>query len=332
MKNKTRLNAIDLFCGAGGMSQGFAKAGFNILLGVDMNQSSIDTFKKNHRHTKTLCTDMRNLEVNNIKKLIENKQVDIIIGGPPCQGFSMAGKRIPNDPRNSLFREYLRIVNGIRPKMFVMENVKGLLSMKDTKGKYVTDIILNEFRKLNYKTECYKINTADFGVPQKRQRVFIIGIRQGYKFEFPQQSHGEKGLSNAGKRIKTWVGLKNIILDRKKVDKKYFYSDKLIKGFKRRERINKKKNVGYGWQFLNINKPSYTLSARYWKDGAEALVKYDDNCIRMLTPEECAKIQSFPETFKFAGNKREVYTQIGNAVPPKMAKIIAKSAYKTLKC
>lgn len=321
----SKFNVVDLFCGAGGMSCGFKKAGFNVLLGVDISASSIDTFKKNHPKSKTTCTDLRHLEISNIKKQINYKKIDVIVGGPPCQGFSMAGRRIPNDPRNSLFREYLRIVEGLKPKIFIMENVRGLLSMTDGKGRKVINIILNEFKKINYKTEYYSINTADYGIPQKRQRIFIIGTRKGAQFTFPEKSHCENGLPEKGKRLKKWAGLRGILVDRKKVDKSYFYSKKLIKGFKRRERLNKIKNVGYGWQFINPDKPAHTISARYWKDGAEALIKYNKKCIRMLTPEECALIQSFPKTFKFNGSKRDIYTQIGNAVPPKIANIIAES-------
>lgn len=324
------LNVLDLFCGAGGMSCGFRRAGFNVLLGIDSDNSAVETFKINHKSSKVVCRDIKQISLNEIRRLTENKKIDIIVGGPPCQGFSMAGRRIPNDPRNSLFKEYLRIVKGVEPKMFVMENVRGLLSMRDHGGRKVIDIILAEFSKIGYHTHCYSINTADYGVPQKRPRIFIVGEKGKSKFVFPHKSRSQNGLDEDGKKIMPWVSVNNFLIDKEKIDENYFYSKKLIRGFKRRERKNKKNNVGFGWKFLDLSEPSYTISARYWKDGAEALVKYNEQEIRMLTPEECAKIQSFPSSYKFLGNKRKRYTQIGNAVPPLMARSIAKEVEKAL--
>ena len=328
---KRRFNIVDIFCGASGLSTGFSKEGFNILLGVDFFESAIKTFEKNHKNSKTLNKDMKKVTGEEIKKLVGKKKIHIIIGGPPCQGFSMAGKRQPNDPRNSLFKEYVRLVKELNPEIFVMENVRGLLSMKNQKGKRVIDIILNEFKKIGkYKIELHKVNTADYGVSQKRNRIFIIGYKKKYNFVFPKQTHNKKGENG----LKKWIELTEILQKKEKVDKKYFYSQKLINGFLRRQKINKKRKVGFGWQFLNPDEPSYTISARYYKDGAEALVKYDDSfkegSIRRLTPKECALIQSFPKSFKFEGSDNEIYQQIGNAVPPKMAQAIAKSIKKTL--
>ncbi|MDD5650712.1 MAG: DNA cytosine methyltransferase [Candidatus Nanoarchaeia archaeon] len=325
-----KLNVLDLFCGAGGMSFGFKKAGFNIVLGVESNKNAINTFKINHKNSEILCKDIREVSSLEIKKIMGHSKIDVIVGGPPCQGFSMAGKRIPSDPRNSLFKEYLRLVKELKPKIFVMENVRGLLSMKDSKGIKVIEIILKEFRKIGFKTNYYKVNAADYGVPQKRHRIFIIGTQKEYNFNFPRNTHTEnEGLYNKIK-LKKWVGIKNILINRKELNQKYFYSQKLIKGFKRRQYLNKLKNIGFGWQFLNPNKPSYTISARYWKDGAEALIKYKNNKIRMLTPQECALIQTFPKNYKFFGSEREIYTQIGNAVPPLLSSIIAKKIKEIL--
>ncbi len=323
---KKRFNIVDIFCGASGLSTGFSKEGFNILLGVDLFESAIKTFEKNHPDSQILNKDIQKVTGKEIKKIIGNKKIDVIVGGPPCQGFSMAGKRQPNDPRNSLFKEYVRFVKELNPEVFVMENVRGLLSMKNQKGKKVIDIILDEFKKIGkYKIEWYKVNTADYGVPQKRNRIFIIGYKKKYNFKFTKKRYNKKGENG----LKKWVGLKGILQKKEKVDKKYFYSQKLINGFLRRQKMNKKRKMGFGWQFLNPNEPSYTISARYYKDGAEALVKYDNSfkegSIRRLTPKECALIQSFPISFKFEGSDNEIYQQIGNAVPPLMAKSIAKS-------
>jgi len=319
-----KVNVLDLFCGAGGMSQGFKSEGFNILLGIDFNKSAINTFSKNHKESKTLCEDLTKVSKKQIIKEIGNKKIDVIVGGPPCQGFSMAGKRIPSDPRNSLFKEYLRVVKEFKPKIFVMENVRGLLSMKDEKSKKVIDIILNEFKKIKeYNVNCYSINTADYGLPQTRPRIFIIGVKKKYQYTFPSPTHSR--ILNKKNSLKKWNTIKNIILHKDKIPQKYFYSKRLIDGFRRREIKNKLRGIGFGWKFLDMDKPSSTISARYWKDGAEALIKYNDKEIRKLTPKECALIQTFPKKFKFLGNEREVYQQIGNAVPVMMAKVIAKS-------
>ncbi len=329
-KAKQEFNVVDLFSGAGGLSYGFEKAGMNVLLGIDNDEDAINTFAKNHKNAKALCADMTKVSVAEVKKLCSDKKIHVIVGGPPCQGFSMAGKRQPNDPRNSLFREFIRLVNGIRPDVCVMENVRGLLSMKTENNKSVIDIILEEFKDMNYIVDVNKVNTADYGVSQKRHRIFIVARKKRIKFNFPPPTHSETGTTKEGKNIRKWTGLKKIILPRKEVDEKYFYSDKLIKGFIRRQKNNKKRGMGLGWKFLDKNKPSYTISARYYKDGAEALIKYDKKSIRMLTQQECAQIQSFPKSFKFSGNKINIYKQIGNAVPPMMAKHIGKSVLKSL--
>lgn len=325
---KKELNVIDLFCGAGGLSTGFKEADFNILLGIDHDKKAIQTFIANHLGTQTISDDMTKIKIEEIKEKINNQEIDVIIGGPPCQGFSMAGKRQPNDPRNSLFKEYLRIVRELKPKAFVMENVRGLLSMKNEKGKKVIEIILDEFGKMpEYSVICHGVNTADYGVPQRRQRIFIIGVNKKYNFIFPKATHS-KYPEKTG--LKRWIGIGEVLLKQNQIDDKYFYSTKLINGFLRREKINRKKGVGFGWQFNNLTEPSYTISARYWKDGAESLIKYDERTIRMLTPLECARVQSFPSNYVFKGGEKDIYFQIGNAVPPAMAKTIAKSIKSAL--
>ena len=170
---KKGLNTIDLFSGAGGLSCGFEQAGFNILLGTDNNKTALETFKLNHPDSKILLGDISEISTKDILKTIDHQKIDVIIGGPPCQGFSLAGDRDPKDPRNSLFKEYLRIVKEIKPKVFIMENVRGILSMKNDSGQKVIDIILGEFKKLSdYNVEIFQVNSADYGVPQRRKRMF----------------------------------------------------------------------------------------------------------------------------------------------------------------
>jgi len=309
--------ALDLFCGAGGFSEGFKKAGYEVLLGIDNIEIFIETFKENHKNTIAVCGNIRKITVENVKRRISNKSIDIIIGGP--------------DPRNSLFVEFIRFVDGLRPKYFVMENVRGLLSMSTANGEPVIEIIRKEFEKIGYKVDCRVLLAADYGVPQKRYRVIFIGTNTNRPITFPNPTHSNNPQNELfEKKLKEWVPVKNVLLKENKVDKVFFHSKKMIAGFKKRKEKNKNLGNGFGWQILNPDKPSYTISARYWKDGSDALVKYSDNRIRMLTPLECARIQSFPDNYKFMGSKREIYMQIGNAVPVLMAKAIANEIKKNL--
>jgi len=176
------MNLIDLFAGCGGLSLGFEMAGFKIPLAIEKDEWASETYKYNHPTTKVLTEDIT--EINDLEKLLEdNIIIDGIIGGPPCQGFSLSGNRDSSDPRNSLFMQFVRFVRNFKPKFFVMENVTGILSMKTKNGELVKDIILSEFIDSNYNVEIFKLNAAEYGVPQSRNRVFFIGIRKDLKFD-----------------------------------------------------------------------------------------------------------------------------------------------------
>ncbi len=308
---------MDLFCGAGGLSEGFKEAGFTSILGIDHDKDALETFAENHKEAKTICGDISDISKQEILNKIGNQNVDLVIGGPPCQGFSMAGRRNPKDPRNKLVQEFLRIVKDFQPKFFVIENVQGFRTMTDKKGKLVLDIVKELAKESGYYVEAHFLNSKDYSVAQKRKRMFLIGSKK-------------KNIKYDIKKTKEVV-VGNLILPKENIEKTYFYSQKLIDGFIRRGKRNKKLKRGFGWQFLNMDDQSYTISARYYKDGCEALVKYDEKfkpgSIRKLTEKECARIQSFPNKYKFVSGKIKTYKQIGNAVPPKMAKAVAKSIY-----
>lgn len=224
----------------------------------------------------------------------------------------MAGRRDPNDPRASLFKDFLRFVQHFHPKYVVIENVIGLLTMKDSDNNLVKDEILGSLMKMGYSTQYAKLFAPDYGIPQKRRRVFIIGQKADTSLIVfpPVKTHTPE----------SYVSVSKILDPRENIHTKYFHSQKMIDGFNRRKLKNKENGKGFGAQYLDLFKPSYTISARYWKDGADALVKYDENTIRMLTEQETARIQSFPDTYKFTGSSREIYTQIGNAVPVELAR------------
>lgn len=165
---KTQYNVIDLFCGCGGMSLGFEQAGFDVLLGIDLWKDALVTFSNNHKIGNTLCADLANLQAEEVETEIGNKKVDVIIGGPPCQGFSIAGKRIVEDERNSLYKSFVRMVAHFKPKAFVLENVPNILSIGDG---IVRDAIIGDFTQLGYTVVTKVLTASDYGVPQNRKRA-----------------------------------------------------------------------------------------------------------------------------------------------------------------
>lgn len=182
--DKKVKNVIDLFAGCGGLSLGFEMAGFEIPLAIEIDEWASETYKKNHPDTYVMTEDIT--VVKDLDSLLPDKNMVIngIIGGPPCQGFSLSGNRDKNDPRNSLFMEFVRFVKHFKPDFFVMENVPGLLSMKTKKGEWVRDVILSEFKEAGYNVDYHTVNAAEFGVPQNRNRVVFIGVRKDLNYEF----------------------------------------------------------------------------------------------------------------------------------------------------
>lgn len=184
-------NVLDLFCGSGGLSKGFEWAGFNIVAANDNFKAACETFRKNHKNTILVEGDITKPEVKNeIYKSIENKVIDIVIGGPPCQGFSYAGKRLVDDPRNFLFKEFVEVVSHLMPKVVVVENVEGILT---SNHGATFDSIKESFAKLGYKMHGKKLHAVKYGVPQKRKRVVIIGVLDGDPEEcYPDELTGDE--------------------------------------------------------------------------------------------------------------------------------------------
>ena len=318
---KKKLNVLDLFCGCGGMTTGLVDAGLNIIAGIDVWNKAIDSYKSNHKHL-AICADLTELSPQNLKKKYNiNMDIDVIVGGPPCQGFSIAGKRDKKDPRNSLFMEYCKYLDFFKPKMFIMENVIGILSMKTENGEKVIDIITERLGK-NYNYCINKLYASDFEVPQNRRRTIIVGIRKDLKI-IPKEI--QPILSKDGR-----IPVKTILTKRNKIDKKYFLSEKAINGINAKKARSKLNGTGFGAQFLDPEKPSYTIPARYWKDGYDALVRYDDDNIRRLTILELKKIQSFPDDYILIGSNKEMIMQIGNAVACRFAYHLGKYIIKIL--
>jgi len=227
----SKLNAIDLFCGCGGASLGLYNAGINIITGIDIWNKAIESYNSNFTH-KAYCDDLTQLSPENFNKLYnkENKDIDIIIACPPCQSFSIAGKRDKNDPRNTLFMEFVKYLNYFKPKAFIMENVIGILSKKMENGENVIDIIMDELN-ISYNCLINKLYTSDFEVPQNRRRVIIIGIRKDLNI-IPEPP---KNIINF---INDRIPVKKVLLSRNEIVLSHFLSEKAIYGI-----MNKKRNL-----------------------------------------------------------------------------------------
>lgn len=317
------LNVIDLFCGCGGMSKGLTDAGLNVIAGIDIWDKAVQSYNKNYHH-KAYCADLTQLPPEKFNELYnkENKNVDILVGGPPCQSFSIAGKRDKNDPRNALFMEYVKYLDYFKPKAFIMENVIGMLSKKTANGENVIDIIMEQLNR-NYNCIINKLYASDFEVPQNRRRTIIIGIRKDLNI-LPKEP--EPIIKSVHDRIP----VKNILIPKEEVDKKYYLSEKALAGIENKKSVNKEKGFGFGAQMLDFDKPSYTIPARYWKDGYDALVKYNEKEIRRLTITELKRIQSFPDNYIIDGSNKDIIMQIGNAVACKFAYYLGKYIINTL--
>lgn len=310
------INVIDLFCGCGGMSKGLTDAGLNIIAGIDIWDKAIRSYEKNFDH-QAICEDLTKLPPESFDKLYNKEKhiIDLIVGGPPCQGFSIAGKRDTKDPRNSLFMEYVKYINYFNPKAFIMENVIGILSMKTGNNEMVIDIILS-LLSTNYNCVVTKLYASDFEVPQNRRRTIIIGVRKDLNV-FPT---APKHVLSVEQRIP----VKHVLLPKDDVDSSYYLSERALLGIQNKKIKSKANGNGFGAQFLDLEKPSYTIPARYWKDGYDALVKYSDTEIRRLTITELKRIQSFPDEFILEGTKKDVIMQIGNAVACRFAYHLGK--------
>ena len=341
------LNCIDLFCGCGGLSLGFEKAGFNVLLGIDAWQDAITTFNYNHKNSKGICADLSTLNPEEIEKELNGKNVDLIIGGPPCQGFSVAGKRIVDDERNKLYKNFVRFVEYYKPKAFMMENVPNILSIGEG---IVKDSIVKDFSDLGYNV-VYKVLTAsNYGTPQNRRRAVFVGFKDGKEFIFPQRCVEQLVTSYEALSDLPENSLEdgseypiNSNCDYQKLmrcNSSKIYNHQITEHSEKTKKIislvpdggNYKnlplelqqiRKVHIAWTRLNSQKPSFTIDT-----GHRHHFHYKWN--RIPTVRESARIQSFPDDFIFLGTKTSQYKQVGNAVPPLMAEATAKKLKETL--
>lgn len=332
---------IDLFCGCGGLSQGFIDAGYEISLGIDKWKDAIETFNFNHKGSKGIVADLLELNPNTVSKNENITKVDVIVGGPPCQGFSIAGKRIVEDERNQLYKTFVNFVDYFKPKAFLMENVPNIMSMG--KGAIKKQIV-KDFEKLGYKVSHQILLASDYGVPQNRKRAFFVGLKNNTEFEFPKPT-------TPGKKITSKEAISDLPEQTIEDGKPYLnefqspFQKKMRNGNKvifnhqiteHKEKtveiismipdggnyknlpteLHSTRKVNIAWTRLNSQKPSFTIDT-----GHNHHFHYEFN--RVPTARESARLQSFHDDFIFLKGKTSQLKQIGNAVPPLLAKEIA---------
>lgn len=335
MNEKFRI--IDCFCGAGGLSLGFEQAGFDVVYAFDLDKTAIETYKHNAHlhHGQAFVRDIYNVSKSSIEADLGHElgQIDVVIGGPPCQGFSVQRRGDDNDPRNQLVLEYVRLLKEIQPRFFIMENVGGILSHRG--APYIRALFEN-MEAAGYYIQQKKLVASDYGVPQDRTRVIIVGeLTNGEKsaFSYPLPVEGKK--ATVRDAISDLMHVGDNAVPNHKSDKLSPINLRRIQAIKEGQgrdslpeelQLNcQKKNKDhrhldtYGRMAWDL--PSPTITARFdsFSRGRFGHPELD----RTITLREGARLQSFPDDFVFLGTKVEVARQIGNAVPPILARCIA---------
>lgn len=326
-----KLNFVDLFSGAGGFLRGFINKDFDPLFSIENWGPAIDTHKTNYPNVKIVEKDIREISDNEYVELVSNRKVHVVIGGPPCQGFSTIGNRNPEDQRNNLILEFVRAVKVIQPDYFIMENVRGLISAKN--GFY-KEILLKHFANIGYSNViCKVICAADYGVPQKRYRVIFIGSKFNDTIELPPiithtpESIGNYIMDLVGKEnnVPNHIPMKHNDIVKKRIS---YISEgggintdipiELLTGSRSDFKNNTVKNFSHVYKRLHRDKPATTMVP-----GHNAFPLHPTEH-RSLTVREAARIQTFPDDVIFSGNRQEQCIQVGNAVPVKLAESFAK--------
>lgn len=339
---KQKPTVIDLFCGCGGLSLGFEQAGYNILIGIDVWKDALETYRYNHINSKTICSDLSTLSPSVVENEIRTNSVDVIIGGPPCQGFSIAGKRIVDDERNKLYKSFVKMVKHFSPKAFVLENVPNILTMGNGSIKQA---IIADFEELGYTVFTKVLLASDYGVPQNRKRAIFVGLLNCDSFDYPKPTQLEpitvkdaisdltEDTIDDGSAYPTEAASEYQKIMRQDCNGVYNH-EITIHTIKTQEiiamvpdggnykdlpiELQSTRKVHIAWTRLNSNRPSITIDT-----GHNHHFHYKYN--RVPTVRESARIQSFPDRFKFIGGKTSQLKQVGNAVPPLMAMAIANT-------
>ena len=339
--------AIALFSGCGGLSLGFAAEGFNLVGHVEIEDSANKIYAENFPDSQLLGKDICDISNEQVNEwLSEFGSIDILVGGPPCQGFSLAGKRDPEDIRNQLYRYYVHIVSVLQPKVFVMENVRLLTSMKNSDGKLFIDCILEAFSKAGYHVIRNEINACDYGVPQSRERVILIGIRNDInkRFDFPLGEYGNENQLFSNKKRLTFrdaTGDLQLLESGEKSSDPLHWSivhpDHVIKWLKDvpegcSAHENKDPEMrppsGFNTTYKRImwDEPCSTISTNF--SMISGCRNVHPTSTRSLTIREATRAQSFPDEFVFTGKWGDIRKAIGNAVPPVLAAVLAKAIFE----
>lgn len=356
-----KYNVIDLFAGVGGLSFGFAELkDFNIVAANEILPDIAKAYELNHPNATMLNCDIADLTKESLKEAVKGKQIDLIVGGPPCQSYSTLGKR-QMDGRANLFTQYKRILEILKPKAFIFENVSGLLSMQ---GGKLFPKIREEFEGIGYNLKYKLLNAAEYGVPQERKRIILVGFKGENTFEYPKPTHGE------GQGLKPFVTLEEAIGDlpviksgeannnyAKLPDNDFLNfvrknnttiltehsapknNPELIKVMEALgdgqdkndlpEDIRPKSGYGNTYAKLWWKRPSTTITRNFSCPSSSRCIHPRDS--RALSVREGARLQSFPDDYKFYGSSTSVKLGIGNAVPCLLSRALAKQMLKALR-
>lgn len=348
------MNAIDLFAGCGGLSKGFMDAGFDIIVGVDNDQAALNTFTLNHDGAVAMNADLSKQETfDEIKRIAGEREIDVIIAGPPCQGFSLSGPRNFDDERNKLYLAVLEMVKQYQPKAFIIENVPGMATLYDGQIK---EEILKRFRNMGYNIDCKILCAADYGVPQMRKRLIFMGVRKDIGApEFPKAVFTPETYRTCRDAISDLPSREHDFGEEKDnyhTEPKTEYqklmrknSEILYNHVATRHTQMVKDTIalvpeggnykdlppGWGesrkfneaWTRYDGNKPSKTIDT-----GHRNHFHYQYN--RVPTVRENARLQSFPDDFIFTGTRTQQNKQVGNAVPPLLGQALAEALIKII--
>lgn len=312
---QSSMTFVDLFCGAGGLSKGLEMAGLEGICGLDWFKEACMTYSRNFAHPfvngDIKSDEVKQLFYDTVKKQLNGRHLDIVAGGFPCQGFSMAGNRIVDDPRNSLYLELIAIVKHLQPDFVICENVKGLRSML---GGLVEKKIIDDFREIGYEMNVMTLCAADYFTPQKRERVIFIGNKKGLKNYHPQPILKPSDYITTGSAIEDLMSLPED-KDFNHVPTKH-RPDMAQRMQELPEGESLYKGYSDAWKKCPWNEASCTIKENHGG------VNIHPRLPRVLTAREMARLQSFPDDFIFEGPKNKQLVQIGNAVPPLLGKAI----------
>ena len=337
--SEQKYNVLDLFCGCGGLSLGFEEAGYNVLLGIDIWEDALKTYAYNHKHSKTLCADMSTLRGEDVKDIIGDNSVDVIIGGPPCQSWSEAGSlKGIEDARGQLFYEYIRILRDTQPLFFVAENVSGMLAKRHATA---VSGFMKLFDEAGYDVNLKMLNANDYDVPEDRDRVFYIGFRKDLHiddYEYPKPQEHKPTLREA-----IWDLQDTAIPAREKnhtngnackVPNNEYFTGAFSPIFMSRNRVRAWDEPGFTVQASGRQCQLHPQAPKMIKveKNLQKFVEGKEHLYRRMTVREVARVQSFPDDFKFIYDEVNYgYKMIGNAVPVNLAYHVALSIIETFR-